>query len=69
MFEVWAGGTSVRITMPRGGRCGARQAAEKSGGAAYADAVPGCAALERDELRAAARRLLTRPSPATSGRG
>lgn len=55
--------------MPRGGRCGARQAAEKSGGAAYADAVPGCAALERDELRAAARRLLTRPSPATSGRG
>ncbi|MFE5097609.1 hypothetical protein ACFRCI_46910 [Streptomyces sp. NPDC056638] len=42
---------------------------EDAEGAAYADAVSEYAALGRDELRAAALKLLTRPSPATSGRG
>ncbi|WP_351231678.1 hypothetical protein [Streptomyces sp. NPDC002133] len=40
----------------------ARQAAENADGAAYADAVSECAALGRDELREAAR-------PVISGRG
>ena len=37
----------------------ARQAAENAEGTAYADAVSGYAALEWDELRAAALKLLT----------
>ncbi|MBT2389540.1 hypothetical protein J7E87_08865 [Streptomyces sp. ISL-1] len=50
--------------------CGAgRQAAENADGAAYADAVSEYAALVQDELRAAALKLLTGPTPATSGRG
>ncbi|MFF4227918.1 hypothetical protein [Streptomyces sp. NPDC001820] len=47
----------------------ARQAAENADGAAYSDAVSEYAALVQDELRAAALKLLTGPSPATSGRG
>ncbi|MGW0829051.1 ATP-binding protein [Streptomyces prunicolor] len=43
----------------------ARRAAEDADGAAYADAVSEYAALERDELREAARAVMT----ATSGRG
>ncbi|MET8330462.1 hypothetical protein [Streptomyces sp. NPDC005181] len=47
----------------------ARQAAEDADGAAHADAVSEYAALEWDELREAGLKLLTGPSPATSGRG
>jgi hypothetical protein len=48
----------------------ARQTAENNaGGAARTDAVSEYAALEWDELRAAALKLLPGPSPATSGRG
>ncbi|MGW1709246.1 hypothetical protein ACWCP8_28020 [Streptomyces sp. NPDC002206] len=43
----------------------ARRAAEDVGGAAYADAVSGYAALGRDELREAARAVMA----VTSGRG
>nr|WTB28782.1 hypothetical protein OG781_03785 [Streptomyces sp. NBC_00830] len=44
-------------------------AAENANGAAYADVVSVYAALGWDELRAAALKLLTGPSPPTSGRG
>ncbi|MFD4946655.1 hypothetical protein ACFWNT_29980 [Streptomyces sp. NPDC058409] len=46
-----------------------RQAAENADGAACADAVSEYAALQWDELRGAALKLLTGPSPAASGRG
>ncbi|MEV0494940.1 hypothetical protein [Streptomyces atratus] len=59
--DVW-GRTGLRSTMPA---ARARQAAENAGGAAYADAVSGYAALEWDGLPAAARKLLA----PTSGRG
>lgn len=63
------GNTMARTKVRPLGYCSlcTRACWQDADGAAYTDAVSEYAALERNELRTAVLKLLTGPSPATSG--